>query len=88
MNSLLILLSFLKLLRADGFFDKDGYFYYEDIDFLTPENKISNGKTAELGMFPYHAKLDLRNSDGKYFRCGGSLIASDWIVTAGHCINK
>uniref|UniRef100_T1H1K8 Peptidase S1 domain-containing protein n=1 Tax=Megaselia scalaris TaxID=36166 RepID=T1H1K8_MEGSC len=53
---------------------------------MAPEDRISNGKTAELGQFPYHAKLDLQDSNGKFFRCGGSLIASEWIVTAGHCI--
>lgn len=82
----LLLFYFCYSTKADGYYDKDGNFFYKNIDFMAPEDRISNGKTAELGQFPYHAKLDLQDSNGKFFRCGGSLIASEWIVTAGHCI--
>lgn len=48
-----------------------------------PPFKIVNGTTAEEGEFPY--MVQLRDSYG-YFSCGGSIIAAEWILTAGHCI--
>ncbi|KAL5284191.1 hypothetical protein ACFFRR_006455 [Megaselia abdita] len=47
--------------------------------------RISNGEDAKLGQFPYQAFLQLNNEEGKIFRCGGSIIDKNWIVTAAHC---
>lgn len=49
------------------------------------ETRISKGKDAKLGQFPYQVLLHLKNSEGKTFRCGGSIISPNWILTAAHC---
>lgn len=54
---------------------------------LAFEARISKGKDAELGQFPYQTLLQLRNEKGKVFRCGGSIIHPNWVVTAAHCTN-
>lgn len=49
------------------------------------EPRIINGKDAISGQFPYYVFLDVRTSVGETV-CGGSLISSEWILTAGHCL--
>jgi len=44
-------------------------------------NRITNGSPAERGQFPWQVALII---DGSWF-CGGSLINSQWVLTAGHC---
>jgi secreted trypsin-like serine protease len=44
--------------------------------------RILNGTRASAGQFPYHVLLVIDNS----WWCGGSLIKSNWILTAAHCV--
>ena len=45
---------------------------------------IVGGQTAEIGEWPWQAGLK-RSAEDTIF-CGGSLIKSQWIVTASHCL--
>ncbi|RVE40311.1 hypothetical protein evm_015039 [Chilo suppressalis] len=49
---------------------------------------IIGGEDANRGEFPHMAAIGWANSEGGYdFKCGGSLISSKYVLTAGHCTN-
>lgn len=52
------------------------------IDF---ESRIVNGRPSTRGQFPYYALLLIKTFNGTG-ACGGSLISSQWILTAAHCV--
>jgi secreted trypsin-like serine protease len=45
------------------------------------DHRITNGLTASRGQFPWQVALII---NGASF-CGGSIISSQWVLTAGHC---
>lgn len=53
--------------------------------FRSPLIRISNGRTASDTQFPFTAELSINLKSGGLL-CTGSLIASNWIVSARHCI--
>ncbi|XP_058456873.1 collagenase-like [Malaya genurostris] len=57
------------------------------IQVQAEESRIINGKNAELGQFPYQAKLIIETDQGRAL-CGGSLLSDVWVLTAGHCVEN
>ncbi|KAK4309430.1 hypothetical protein Pmani_018927 [Petrolisthes manimaculis] len=51
---------------------------------VTGFNKIVNGAPATQGEFPYQV-LVAPIISGTQFQCGGSIIKTNWILTAAHC---
>lgn len=46
-------------------------------------NRIVGGTDASFGQFPWQAFVQVGGS-----RCGGALISSRHVVTAGHCVAR
>lgn len=53
------------------------------------ESRITSGRTAKLGQFPYQALLYISpDASIKTYLCGGSIISTKFIVTAAHCLHE
>jgi secreted trypsin-like serine protease len=55
-----------------------------------PANAIANGVPVPIGWYPFSVKLTMTGiptPDGgrRNSACSGSLIAPQWVITAGHC---
>ena len=44
--------------------------------------RVVNGKTAVRNSWPWQARMTLRGAH----KCGGSLVAPGWVLTAAHCV--
>ncbi|KAH8235123.1 hypothetical protein KR032_008958, partial [Drosophila birchii] len=48
--------------------------------------RIAGGELATRGMFPHQVALVIQQSAGALIQCGGSLITTQFILTAAHCL--
>lgn len=44
--------------------------------------RIVKGYAAPTGLFPYYVFLQINDE----YACGGSLMSSEWVLTAAHCL--
>ncbi len=49
-------------------------------------SRIVGGVETLPNEYPWQAYLQMEMMSGKYYACGGSLIADRWVLTAGHCV--
>ena len=55
---------------------------------VPPSEKIVGGDEASAGKWPWQALLEFSNpgnSNERFYACGGTLIDSQWVVSAAHC---
>ncbi|XP_059751475.1 proproteinase E [Balaenoptera ricei] len=76
---MLRLLSFLLFVALASGFGQPPY---------GPSSRVVNGEDAVPYSWPWQVSLQYEKKGTFYHTCGGSLIAPDWVVTAGHCISR
>ena len=55
-------------------------------DWNGPQGRLTNGKNASVGQFPYQVALIQEAHNQDVYICNGALIATNYVITAAHCI--
>uniref|UniRef100_A0ACB8EEM7 Uncharacterized protein n=1 Tax=Sphaerodactylus townsendi TaxID=933632 RepID=A0ACB8EEM7_9SAUR len=53
-----------------------------------PLGRVVNGQDSVPYSWPWQISLQYESNGQFYHTCGGSLIAPNWVMTAGHCISS
>nr|XP_033777919.1 chymotrypsin-like elastase family member 3B isoform X2 [Geotrypetes seraphini] len=53
-----------------------------------PSARVVNGENARPYSWPWQISLQYESVGAYYHTCGGTLIAPNWVMTAGHCISS
>ncbi|XP_042687661.1 chymotrypsin-like elastase family member 2A [Centrocercus urophasianus] len=51
-------------------------------------SRVVGGENARPYSWPWQASLQYQSSSGWHHTCGGILIATNWVLTAAHCISS
>ncbi|XP_075046968.1 chymotrypsin-like elastase family member 2A [Mixophyes fleayi] len=51
-------------------------------------SRVVNGEDAVPNSWPWQVSLQYTSGGYWYHTCGGTIISSEWVLTAGHCISS
>ncbi|XP_049341919.1 chymotrypsin-like elastase family member 2A [Astyanax mexicanus] len=51
-------------------------------------SRVVGGEDVKANSWPWQASLQYLSGSSYYHTCGGTLIASQWVLTAAHCIGS
>ncbi|XP_073717175.1 elastase 3 like [Misgurnus anguillicaudatus] len=51
-------------------------------------SRVVNGEDAKPHSWPWQISLQYQNGDSWHHTCGGSIIDTNWVMTAAHCISS
>uniref|UniRef100_H0UTV2 Peptidase S1 domain-containing protein n=2 Tax=Cavia porcellus TaxID=10141 RepID=H0UTV2_CAVPO len=54
----------------------------------SPSGRVVNGEDAVPYSWPWQVSLQYERNGAYHHTCGGSLVAPNWVLTAGHCISS
>ncbi len=58
------------------------------VDDLAVEAKIINGNQSKSDAWPWMALIAIDHGNDRIGKCGGTLVAPQWILTAAHCVDN
>ncbi|XP_012348246.1 chymotrypsin-like protease CTRL-1 [Apis florea] len=71
--------------QTNGWSSPNNYTSHDQPDELD-EDRIFGGEYAMQNQFPFMAVVHQLRGNGRISQCGGTIISSRWVLTAGHCV--
>ncbi|XP_053311773.1 chymotrypsin-like elastase family member 1 [Spea bombifrons] len=60
----------------------------EQLKFLEENGRVVGGTDATKNAWPWQVSLQYLSGGYWYHTCGGSLIRTNWVLTAAHCVDS
>uniref|UniRef100_A0AAV3B5I1 pancreatic elastase n=2 Tax=Pyxicephalus adspersus TaxID=30357 RepID=A0AAV3B5I1_PYXAD len=61
---------------------------YEEVRFANDNERVVGGTDAVKNSWPWQVSLQYLSGGYWYHTCGGSLIRTNWVLTAAHCVDN